>query len=74
MQRVSIFMQVMCCAEGTRVTDLAVAVINTRYQLLEKKASLIFTEPASLDNPVKQLSTCCIFHDNAQMCWCKEHL
>ena len=55
-------------------TNLAVTVINSRDQLLEKEAGLVFTESASLDDSVEKLATCCILHHNPQVCRRKKYL
>jgi hypothetical protein len=51
-----------------------VTVVYATNELLEEVSGLILREPACLDNPVKELSTCCILHHNAKVLWSKEHL
>ena len=52
---------------GLFQTHLAVTEFYTRDELLEEVPGLILREAPCLHNPVKELTTSCILHDNAQV-------
>jgi hypothetical protein len=50
-----------------RRPHLIVAVLYPRDQLLEEKSCFIFTESASFDNSVKELTASRIFHHDSKV-------